>query len=1306
MFRGKIAKGFALGTGVLTLVLISVSVLGIVKTNMFWDPAHNSIRDLQELPLGRVRVQGVITYIDPGNKRFSLQDESGGMFLTGDASTTGLNVGQQVLLQADKTHVFDPIIGLESITLKPVKLSVLRANVMLPPSAPVTVNAFPDKNKNGIRITVEGVLHSVYPRDNGLATLYFGEDGQEIQAMVYIGAQQFTPWINTRICITGVAESVPDAGGSVRTRYIWVNDPHDVKKVKDGASALALYSVRSLYQFASNETGHRVLLHGRIAAQEGATRVLVEDKWGTISCDTDIPLSIVPGTPVEVAGFPVRYGLRIDLLHSEVRSLQSLEPESHKAPDTVALSTISSVRKLAEGQAKLALPVKLTGVVTFNDDDWEQLFLQDPTGGIFVKCAGHLGVARGEKVTIIGLTNPGDFAPIVVAPKLVAHASAKLPKTLPMTAQAWTGGMDALLVHTEGVVHRARPTQNPKHLNFDLYTSYGTVHVVAGPEFGDFNYLHKLEDSTVRIDGVSSIIFNSRKQLIGLQLVISRPIDIHVVEPGEEEPFQRPATPINRLLRFSPNARLGHRLTVSGVITMRGNGFFYVQDGTGGARVDADTNGLRVADLVDVAGFPSPEGYSPVLTDAIVRVKRRNEPVPIERVTPEIIGDGRFDSELVSIEGTLVSVVNSPEATTFVLRSNGRTLDAVLYLLNSVDLGPIPREGSLLRLTGICAVPVKDSSIYMLLTKANVTAKVIVRSPQDIQVLHSVSWWSAERAVVVAVALFFTVCASLAWIAVLRRRVHRQSNALRNAKEKSDAITDFIHVMQDVIRNKRFTSRVPVQGRNEIALLSDEFNHMLAELHLRDMAKTEAESRLQHQALTDELTGLPNRRLLSDRLSQVLEMAKRESRILVLLYLDLDGFKLVNDSLGHIVGDKLLAEVAQRLGSRIRKSDTLARLGGDEFTVVLTNLHCKDEATLVANNLLETLSRPFFIENQEITISASIGISVFPENGANATDLLQQADTAMYSAKRDGKNRIMYFTPELGSSARERLNLENELRGAIVRGEIAVHYQPEFDIATRRLVRFEALARWHHPTLGNIPPDRFIPVAEESGLIIPLGTFVLEQACREAVMWQTISGRPIQVAVNVSTVQFKRDSFVDEVAVALRDTGLAPRLLQLELTESVMLDGTERASKTMKRLAAMGISIAVDDFGTGYSCFSYLPRLPFNTLKIDRSFVNELGKRPEMTAMVRSLVVLAHDLNMQVVVEGVETVQQLEAIKAIGGNEVQGYLLGRPTAEPQDLLRTHSATLSPATADIGDSFTTKKSGGSDQAERRAQKAGG
>jgi diguanylate cyclase (GGDEF)-like protein len=510
-----------------------------------------------------------------------------------------------------------------------------------------------------------------------------------------------------------------------------------------------------------------------------------------------------------------------------------------------------------------------------------------------------------------------------------------------------------------------------------------------------------------------------------------------------------------------------------------------------------------------------------------------------------------------------------------------------------------------------------------------------------------------------------------------------------------------------VSRNKRFTARVPVERDDDIGLLSTEFNNMLSELHARDVAKSEAESKLQHQALTDDLTGLPNRRLLSDRLSQALEMAKRDRSIVALLYLDLDGFKLVNDSLGHTVGDMLLAEVARRLQSRIRKSDTLARLGGDEFTVVLTHLKDGDDAALVAKSLLEALSRSFLIENHDINISASIGIALFPDNGADANELLQQADSAMYSAKRDGKNRTMYFTPEIGFSVRERLNLENQLRGAIVRGEITVHYQPEFDIATRRLVRFEALARWQHPTLGSIPPDRFIPIAEESGLIIPLGAFVLEHACREARTWQSLSGYPVQVAVNVSTVQFRRASFVDEVTAILQDSGLDPKLLQLELTESIMLDGTDRAASTMKQLAAMGVSIAVDDFGTGYSCFSYLPRLPFNVLKIDRTFVSELGKRVEMAAMIRSLVSLAHNLNMQVVVEGIETVEQLQTIEAMGGNEVQGYLLGRPTADPKLLLKGSQASAACDKTVSSDSFQTGEgSEGSKCSSRtRVQKAG-
>jgi diguanylate cyclase (GGDEF)-like protein len=445
---------------------------------------------------------------------------------------------------------------------------------------------------------------------------------------------------------------------------------------------------------------------------------------------------------------------------------------------------------------------------------------------------------------------------------------------------------------------------------------------------------------------------------------------------------------------------------------------------------------------------------------------------------------------------------------------------------------------------------------------------------------------------------------------------------------------------------------------------------MLSELGRRETAKRGMEAKLEFQALNDALTGLPNRRLLADRLAQVLAVARRESRIVGLLYIDLDGFKLVNDSLGHSLGDVLLVQVAARLQSRVRQSDTLARLGGDEFTVVLAGIHAKEEADLVARSLLDALAAPFLIRDHQLAISASIGIALFPENATEAADLMQQADSAMYAAKREGKNRAAYFTPELGVLVRERLNLENQLRGAIGRGEIQVHYQPEFDVASEQLIRFEALARWIHPILGNIPPAKFIPVAEESGLIVSLGAYILERACTEAVKWQAIASRGIQVAVNVSSIQFKRSHFVDDVTGVLRRTGLRPDLLQLELTESIMLSGVHQAAETMKRLRELGISLAIDDFGTGYSCLSYLPGLPFDALKIDRAFVRELENNPESQAMVRSLIALAHNVGMRVIVEGVENAAQLELVRKAGGNEMQGFLLGRPVADPASQLRS------------------------------------
>ena len=481
-------------------------------------------------------------------------------------------------------------------------------------------------------------------------------------------------------------------------------------------------------------------------------------------------------------------------------------------------------------------------------------------------------------------------------------------------------------------------------------------------------------------------------------------------------------------------------------------------------------------------------------------------------------------------------------------------------------------------------------------------------------------------------------------------------------------ISDLSMAMKIVGAENAYNARVSIPGNDEIAGLGRGFNAMLAELERREAEKIEFEAKLEFEAYNDALTGLPNRRLFAERLAHTLALAERGKLTVAMLYIDLDGFKLVNDSLGHSIGDSLLVEVAERFTARVRKSDTLARIGGDEFTVLLSSLHVKEEAMIVARNLLDALALPFHIEGHQLTIGASIGISIYPENAEDGSNLMQQADSAMYAAKRNGRNQAMYFTPDLGTSVRERLNLENLLREALDQHQIYLDYQPEFDVSSGKLARFEALARWKHPTLGVISPEKFIPVAEECGMIVPLGAFVLEQACIEPLKWQSIAPYPVQVAVNVSSIQFGRATFADEVAETLLKTGLSPECLQLELTESIMIDGIPDTAANMKKLKELGVSFAIDDFGTGYSCLSYLPSLPFDALKIDRSFVRSCDSSVEGRMLVQSLISLAQNIGLRVIVEGVETREQLSVIRKLGGDEMQGYLLGRPNSDPASTI--------------------------------------
>ncbi|HVT96004.1 MAG TPA: bifunctional diguanylate cyclase/phosphodiesterase [Acidobacteriaceae bacterium] len=577
-------------------------------------------------------------------------------------------------------------------------------------------------------------------------------------------------------------------------------------------------------------------------------------------------------------------------------------------------------------------------------------------------------------------------------------------------------------------------------------------------------------------------------------------------------------------------------------------------------------------------------------------------------------------------------------------------------------------EGSVIRLTGVTSAQVAQNGLIVV-QQDPATLQIERRWPADLAMVQHGPVWTPPAIPAALTIVFLMAFVFLLWVYILRRRVRRQMDALEKASETHKALREISSAMMAQVSTQReFTTQVAVQGGEEIAELVTGVNTILSELHRRERARREAETRLQHMALIDELTGLPNRRLLADRLSQSLALARRENRKMALLYIDLDGFKLVNDSLTLHIGDLLLRQVAHRLKARFRQSDTVARIAGDEFALILDQVQTWTDADVAAQGVLEVLKEPFEIEDHVIRVTASIGISLFPDHGNEGGQLLQQADCAMFAAKRNGKNRIVHYGDGLGSAARERLTLEGELRRAIENGDIDVSYQPEFDLSTNAIVRFEALARWTHPKLGRIPPGSFIPVAEESGLIVPLGAYVMERACADATTWQRKAGRPIQVAVNVSSVQFARDTFLEEVEEVLRRTGLKPSLLQLELTESATLTGLERAADLMRRLTGRGIGIAMDDFGTGYSCLSYLPKLAFDALKLDRSFVNELAVRPETRPFVQSILSMAHNLHMRVIVEGIETREQLDLMRSLGTDEAQGYLLGRPTPNPMELL--------------------------------------
>jgi diguanylate cyclase (GGDEF)-like protein/PAS domain S-box-containing protein len=456
-------------------------------------------------------------------------------------------------------------------------------------------------------------------------------------------------------------------------------------------------------------------------------------------------------------------------------------------------------------------------------------------------------------------------------------------------------------------------------------------------------------------------------------------------------------------------------------------------------------------------------------------------------------------------------------------------------------------------------------------------------------------------------------------------------------------------------------------------------------LNARDISRHKSlEQQLVQRALHDQLTGLPNRMLFMDRLEQALERSARRGKFAAVLFLDLDRFKLVNDNLGHDHGDQLLVQVADRLRGCLRRVDTIARIGGDEFTVLLEDVGAAADAALVSERIIEAFRGSFRVENQEIFVGASIGIALGGrDQGTTAQGLLRNADIAMYRAKANGRACFEVFKSSMRETVKGRLKMETELRRALDRGELRLHYQPQVDLRTARIVGLEALVRWEHPERGLVPPGSFIPIAEETGLILPIGRWVLETACRQASVWRADAeiGLDLVMAVNLSPRQFRHPRLVADVGQVLTESGLDASGLEVEITEGTAMGDADATVKTLEHLKAIGIRLAIDDFGTGYSSLGYLKRFPIDVLKVDRSFVAGLPANRGDAAIVRAVVGLTRALGLKAVAEGVETKDQLDELRGLGCDQGQGYLFGRPTAtEVADVMlrRSSAAEAVPA----------------------------
>jgi diguanylate cyclase (GGDEF)-like protein len=889
---------------------------------------------------------------------------------------------------------------------------------------------------------------------------------------------------------------------------------------------------------------------------------------------------------------------------------------------------------------------------------------------------------------VTGVTGPGDFAPIVDHGAVRRIGESRLPPTAPRVSltRLLTGADDGQWVEIEGVVRSV--VESGVSIGLRLALSDGNISAITVREPGtDYE---SLVDAKVTLRGNAGPLFNHQRQMAGSHILFPGIGTVRVEEPAPADPFASKPVPVGNLLRFTPNAADRHRAHVRGAVTLFWPGrVLCIQDGAAGLCAQTDqTTPLKTGQPAEVIGFPATGGFSPTFTNATYKAIDSRKPVPALSVTAAEAFSGKHDAGLVQIEGQLIGIDKAESDPSMVLSSGNSVFSAVLPRQFPAQAAPAWEEGSTLKITGICKVQSDpDENIMREGFTIPKSFRIMLRSPTDVLLVRGPSWWSAAHILwVLAFALFSIVLTAVALFRQVRkgRRTAQELRREMGDRERAEEATKY------------------------------------------------ALDQMEYQAHHDPLTSLANRLMFDKSMRDSLASAERTGSSVGLVYLDLDRFKIVNDSLGHAAGDILLKQAAERLASVSPEDSVLARLGGDEFAFLLPGIAGRSNVEAAARSARDVLAAPFEINGSTWHCPASIGLSIFPEDARSAADLQKNADTALYRAKRTAPGEVVAFHGSMSERAERSVLVEKALRralrgiahtaprgvrqsrslataaagggsphaqvtsrefskaqgppgaapndgetlpfsrdpGAITcacssKAGFSLVFQPQFT-AAGDLCGFEALLRLNDPELGAIGPVEFIPLAELIGLIVPMGEWVLREACHQWVEWSRATDLTFSMSVNVSSLQLTRGGFPELLRNVLDQTGMPATLLDLELTETGIFGD---ARHILLELKAMGVRISVDDFGTGFSSLSSLHRAPVDCVKMDRSFVRDAVSTPGTLPFIRTIVALARSLGMSTVAEGVETAAQMEAVKAAGCDILQGYLLSLPlTAEKAALL--------------------------------------